>query len=149
MIGQVLSNTKGLDDESLFESALDFMQSGEMVYAVYLLKRIQKKDDFISYNLAISLYNLGFWKEAYDELRFIRERTISNFDFNFLPSSLLEKTRLGFPPIGRMCEDSIFTISLIRLKLALCKKLGLDAEFKRLSAYLPEGKPWNSGFLGG
>ena len=39
-----------------------------MIYASYLLKKIEKKDDIVSYNLALCFYDMGFSQEAYDEV---------------------------------------------------------------------------------
>lgn len=141
MIEQVLSNRGS--DESLFSSAIDYMFSGEMVYALYLLKRILRKDDLVSYNIALCLYSLELYQDAYDELRIIKERSISGFDFSFLPPHILEKTSIGFPPFRNGTDESLFALLLIRLKFELSRKLGLESECRRLSACLPGRSPWN------
>ena len=144
MLEQISTNKQ--DDEALFASAFDFMVSGEMIYASYLLKKIEKKDDIVSYNLALCFYDMGFSQEAYDEVRLIREKSLIGFDFNFLPSRMLENASLGFAPIRKGCVDQVFSLSLIRLKLAICRKLGLVDEIIRLSSYLPAMKPWKVDF---
>ena len=138
MLEQISTNKQ--DDEALFASAFDFMVSGEMIYA------IETKDDIVSYNLALCFYDMGFSQEAYDEVRLIREKSLIGFDFNFLPSRMLENASLGFAPIRKGCVDQVFSLSLIRLKLAICRKLGLVDEIIRLSSYLPDMKPWKVDF---